>query len=398
MSPIRQFLSPLPGGRYQMTELAVDPTQGDWFNVFGSEDRQPGEWGHWTGRGMNWNQMCAGCHNTRVRKNYRHTTDSYETTMAEQGVGCEACHGPMENHAAWQRRHPGQKSGDPTLTRLTTNQMIHTCGQCHARRAELSDDFQAGRDFYDYYSLVIAGEGETYYPDGQIRDEDYEFTPFIGSRMAQAGVWCLDCHNPHTGKIRARDDSLCMRCHGPPLGTAPKIDGVKHSFHPAGKPGGACVDCHMPLTLYMARHWRRDHGYTIPDPLLTRQHGIPNACSRCHTNQTVDWAVEWTDKWYGARMNRPTRQRAQRVARGVAGQPEAAGALTAMTTRGTHRPCGGPWRCPRCVPGARRAMSLPRLWNGWATRRLWCGAKLSGRWNRLSRRGTPECKRLSRRF
>lgn len=331
VSPLKQFLVPAPGGRFQVTELAVDPSRGDWFDVYGDEDRQPGEWGHWSGRGMNWNQMCAGCHNTRVRKNYAAGSDSYATAMVERAVGCEACHGPMASHVAWQKRHPGQKTGDPTVVRFTTNQTLHTCGSCHARRAEISDDFQPGQHFFDYYSLMIAGEGETYYSDGQVRDEDYEFTAFLGSRMAAAGVWCLDCHNPHSGKIRSQDDSLCLRCHGPPLGTAPKIDAPRHSFHPAGKPGSRCVDCHMPQTLYMARHWRRDHGYTIPDPLLTQQHGIPNACNRCHATNSVAWALAYTEQWYGARMNRHTRERAQWLARGLAGHREVTDQLIAMT-------------------------------------------------------------------
>ena len=35
---------------------------------------------------------------------------------------------------------------------------------------------------------------ERWYPDGQIKDEDYEFASFLGSKMYQAGVTCLDCH------------------------------------------------------------------------------------------------------------------------------------------------------------------------------------------------------------
>ncbi|MBI4327770.1 MAG: ammonia-forming cytochrome c nitrite reductase subunit c552, partial [Chloroflexi bacterium] len=70
IEPLRQFLVPAAGGRFQVTEVAYDPGRDDWFDIFGEEDRKPGEWGHWTGRGMTWNMMCAGCHNTRVRKNY----------------------------------------------------------------------------------------------------------------------------------------------------------------------------------------------------------------------------------------------------------------------------------------------------------------------------------------
>src|SRR5437764_1151098 len=83
----------IPGGRLQTLEASYDPHKNQWFNVYGNEDRHFGEWGHWTGRGMNWNSMCASCHNTRVRKNYDEKSDSYQTTMAQLTVSCESCHG-----------------------------------------------------------------------------------------------------------------------------------------------------------------------------------------------------------------------------------------------------------------------------------------------------------------
>ena len=108
--PLRQFLTPAPGGRWQVHEAAYDPKSNQWFNIYGNEDRQPGEYGHWTGRGMNWNSRCASCHNTRLLKNYDEATDSYHTTMAEMGVGCEACHGPLQGHVDWRRAHPNSKA------------------------------------------------------------------------------------------------------------------------------------------------------------------------------------------------------------------------------------------------------------------------------------------------
>ena len=80
--PLRQFLTAGPGGRWQAQEVAYDPRLNQWFDVYGDEDRQPGEFGHWTGRGMNWNSRCAACHNTGLRKNYDEATDTYHTTMA----------------------------------------------------------------------------------------------------------------------------------------------------------------------------------------------------------------------------------------------------------------------------------------------------------------------------
>ncbi|HSI11347.1 MAG TPA: ammonia-forming cytochrome c nitrite reductase subunit c552 [Chthoniobacter sp.] len=328
VDPLRQFLVAAPGGRWQSTELAWDPHKAEWFDVYGNEDRVPGEWGHWTGRGMTWNQMCASCHNTRVRKNYDFASDSYHTTMAEMTVGCEACHGPMKAHTDWQKAYP-QKKGDPNLVKLSRDQMLDTCGMCHARRVELTGDFVPGEKFTDHFALSIPDESELFYPDGQVHDEDYELTSFLGSKMHAAGVRCMDCHDSHTSKNVVEGNALCMRCHGTPavvvpsVAVAPQIVDPDHSFHKTGTAGSRCVDCHMPQNTYMQRHARRDHGFTIPDPLLTKEHNVPNSCNRCHADKTADWALETTTKWYGEKMNRPTRARAQSVARARTGAPGA---------------------------------------------------------------------------
>ena len=370
VDPLRQMLVPKDGGRMQVTELAFDPKRSDWFDIFGNENRQPGEWGHWTGRGMNWNAMCAACHNTRLRKHYDESTDTYATTMAEMGVGCEACHGPMADHNAWQAKHPKQKN-DPTVHRLDRDQILSVCGSCHSRRAELTGEFVPGQSFSDHYALTIPDDTDLFYPDGQVRDEDYEFTAFLGSRMRAAGVRCVDCHEPHSSKTRLPGNSLCLTCHGAPVPPAPKIDPATHSHHkgvavanenphpgplPLGKGEGedralsaqqstnpsiqqsspACVDCHMPITTYMQRHGRHDHGFTIPDPLLTKQLAIPNACNRCHTNQTAEWSLAAVEKWYGPRMERPTRARAQVIARARAGDTNAAPDLLRLLNAETN--------------------------------------------------------------
>ena len=329
VEPLRQFLISAPGGRWQTAELSYDPRSNDWFNVFGNEDRKPGEWGHWTGRGMNWNMMCASCHNTRVRKNYRPQSDTYQTAMAEPSVGCEACHGPLRGHVDWQKKNRGTGVKDPTPYRHTRDQSLSTCASCHARRGEITGDFRPGDDFFAHFSLTIPDETDIFYPDGQVRDEDYEFTSFLGSRMHSAGVRCVDCHDPHSSKTILPGNLLCLRCHTAPvsplpsIAPAPPIVAAAHSHHDPDKPGGRCTDCHMPQTVYMQRHARHDHGFTIPDPLLTRELGIPNACNRCHADRSTDWAIAAVENWYGPRMNRHTRTRAQWIAAGRTNGPGA---------------------------------------------------------------------------
>jgi tetratricopeptide (TPR) repeat protein len=324
--PLRQYLVEGAGGRMQTLEVAFDPKRNEWFDVYGDEDRKPGEWGHWTGRGMGWNAMCANCHNTRLRKNYDEATDTYRTTMAEMSVGCESCHGPMKAHVEWRKQYPGSKEADPTLKKFTRDQVFDTCGSCHARRRELTGDFVPGDSFGQHFQLTTVDESDLYFPDGQIRDELYEYGSFHGSKMHTAGVRCADCHDPHAAKPRLLGNVLCLRCHTGAPGQipestviAPVIDPVAHSFHKADSTGAQCVNCHMPVTTYMQRHPRHDHSFPIPDPLLTKERGVPNACNKCHTDKDADWSLAATEKWWGEKMKRPSRERVQTVAAARAG-------------------------------------------------------------------------------
>ncbi len=329
-TPLRQYLTDIGDGRLQAMDTAWDPHQKDWFNVYGEEDRYAGEWGHWTGRGMNWNSMCAGCHNTRLRKNYDPLTDQYHTAMAEVSVGCESCHGPMKPHVQHYKDPSSFPKPSPApLSKRDASEILQTCGSCHSRRSELTGDFVPGESYLDHFSLVIPDASDLYYADGQVRDEDYVYTSFLSSKMHHAGVHCLDCHDPHSNEPILPGNALCMRCHSGGYPNATLVDPSKHMFHAPETPGGKCVDCHMPQTTYMQRHPRRDHGFTIPDPLLTKEIGVPNACNRCHEDQSTDWAITAVETWYGDRMERSTRERARWISHARQG------------IEGSHRPILG---------------------------------------------------------
>ena len=352
VSPLRQFLVAFPGGRLQALDTAYDCVSNQWFSVYGNEGRRPGEWGHWTGRGMNWNSMCAGCHNTGVRKKYSEALDAYATTMAERGVGCEACHGPLKAHNEWQQQFGKSGRKDPTLIKLNRSQVTDNCGFCHARRSDLTGEFRPGDPLLDHLSLELPGRSRLFYSDGQVREEDYEYAAFLGSRMHVRGVQCGDCHNPHSAKVLLPGNWLCMRCHNGTYPNAPVIEPTRHSHHKVfgydengavistdllryasenvKETGGECVNCHMPQTVYMQRHWRHNHGFTIPDPLLTKEAGIPNACNRCHREKDAEWALGYCNAWYDAKMERSSRQRTRTIELAIKNDPAAPAALLAV--------------------------------------------------------------------
>lgn len=111
---LEQPVVSLESGRLQALPLARDLSVSAWFDVFAGEERVEGDYGHWSGRGMNANSQCLSCHTTDYRKGYSSSSGSYASTWSEAGVGCEACHGPGKLHAA-QPQAPygpfGRRSG-----------------------------------------------------------------------------------------------------------------------------------------------------------------------------------------------------------------------------------------------------------------------------------------------
>ena len=277
VSPLVQYVVVLDG-HLQVAQQAKDSRDGSWFNVF-DDGRQPGEWGHWTGRGMNWDTMCAVCHNTGVTRDWSAKLDRFTTTWQEHGVGCGACHTEDAEHQS-----------QPLLSSAPFQ--MDTCLSCHARRTGIAP-LQPGVPFLDVALPAFPDLSEDWYADGQIHAEDFEASSFLLSQMANAGVTCLDCHDPHSGKPRAEGNALCLSCHsGGGRLPAPVIDASAHSQHEEGSAGNSCIACHMPTTTYMQRHARHDHGFLRPDPSLSRQLGTPLACDRCHQDKDAEWAAQ----------------------------------------------------------------------------------------------------------
>jgi predicted CXXCH cytochrome family protein len=334
IDPLQQYLIPFPGGRLQCLSVAWDTRARHWFFLYPGKDIPPTDWLHWTRQAQNWNTMCADCHSTAVRKRYDVPTDTFHTTWSEIMVGCEACHGPGSRHAAWADQPAmarPQVENFALLTRtsgLTNREVVDLCAPCHARRAQIADQGLPGTRLLDRYLPVLLTPG-TFWPDGQILDEDYEYHGFIQSKMFANNISCRDCHDVHKAKRRTDGNELCTRCH-----RADTYDTETHHFHKkiykgAPSAGALCTSCHMPGQYYMVVHFRLDHSLRVPRPDLSASIGTPNACSApaCHADKTVAWAVEKYDTWYG-KQRKP--HYGTVLAAGQAGRPEAGAALVQL--------------------------------------------------------------------
>ena len=329
IDPLQQYLIEFPDGRIQALSIAWDSRPKDqggqrWFHLYPNEEIKHDDVLHWTKLNQNWNFMCAECHSTGVRKNYDAVSDRFHTAWAEISIGCEACHGKGSRHVSWaysQRSwwpfgknsdplkglvvflnerdgvawHPDPKTGNPqrSVAPAQTRREVETCGLCHARRGQFSEDWIPGQPLSDTHVVSTLARG-LYHADGQMLDEVYNYGSFKQSKMFAAGVTCSDCHEPHAAKLRLEGDDVCLQCH-----VSEKYEVASHSHHGDVTPKVTCASCHMPVGTYMVIDKRHDHSLRIPRPDLSVKLGTPNTCNSCHADKSAQWAADAIEHWHG---------------------------------------------------------------------------------------------------
>ncbi|MGO9934254.1 MAG: multiheme c-type cytochrome [Steroidobacteraceae bacterium] len=321
--PLQQYLVAFPDGRMQALSIAWDArpsAQGGsrWYHLYPNDHINYRDPLHWTRLNQNWNWMCADCHTTKLERNYNAAANTYATTWQEINVACEACHGPGSNHVAWAKHEPGSRNlashglivalderRGVTWTKvaatgnaarsapLTSGRELAVCAQCHSRRAAFAPGMEHDGRLFDTHDIALLTE-RLYFADGQQRDEVYDLGSFLQSKMHAHGVTCSDCHDPHSGQLRAPGNAVCAQCH-----TAVKYDVPAHTLHATGSAGAECAACHMPTRNYMLIDPRHDHSIRIPRPDLSARLETPNSCTDCHKNRNAAWAAAVIEHAFG---------------------------------------------------------------------------------------------------
>jgi predicted CXXCH cytochrome family protein len=341
VAPLQQYLLETVGGRLQALGVAWDTEQQRWFNLYPGQSVDFKDPLHWSKPGQNANFMCVECHTTGFKRNFDAATNSFSSQWNSLGVGCQSCHGPASNHLVWnaeKNQRASQKNQGFEINLSTGDNLtqVDTCARCHSRRAPLADDSKPGQPLMDAY-LPSALPRELYELDGKIKGEVFEHGSFVQSRMFAKGVRCSNCHNPHSAGLRVQSNGLCLQCHNTSGQTAVvRIDGAgllpkdydspEHHHHRPGQPGSQCVDCHMPGKLFMVNDLRHDHSFSVPNPQLAKQTGMPDVCVGCHLKMPGAQLNQQFQTWYGDTQN-PTHDYARKLWQIRSAQPGAASSL-----------------------------------------------------------------------
>ena len=264
-----------------------------------------------------WNDNCVFCHNVAPNPGLDATNGRFETTTAELGVACEACHGPGAAHVAANadplRRLwlSARQAADPTIVnpaRLPPQRSAEVCGRCHGQRitADVAPFMAHGDPFVPGDELArtttplwrdtpLRGDRAAFAPrfwgDGTPRLTAYEYQGLLQSRCAREGqLTCTTCHGMHEGdprgQVRARfrgaaADGMCTQCH---TALADGAAAARHSRHAEGD-GVRCVSCHMPRIVYGVLDVHRSHRIEIPDAGAAAASARPDACGGCHVEK-----------------------------------------------------------------------------------------------------------------
>lgn len=174
---------------------------------------------------------CLRCHSTGPLR----LGEGLSLEPAENGIGCEACHGPGARHIA--------AGGDPRTignpARLNAVELNRFCGTCH-RRPPSPDDPADDR-------ISVSAKFDWSNP-WNVRQQPAYLSQSACFRASGGALSCLTCHNPHGAADLPPSayDNRCAGCHWK----------VQH----AAPVSGACVDCHMPRVTATAEmaftgHW-----------------------------------------------------------------------------------------------------------------------------------------------
>lgn len=311
---MQDFLTPFAGGRLQVLPIYWHATgSGEWvdYTTVKQGDLDPEHPFFWTNYARTFNKECVSCHVTGGSIGWNETRETFETRWAEPGVACEDCHGPGSRHA-----RNGTRETIVRPTGLSPDRAEAICAACHSPRAPWRSAFskearfRPGQRLDDVFEPLtpVMGPGELsgdFWIDGRPSVGSMESAALEQSACARrGGMTCFTCHTaPHGGgglselKPKARTNAVCLECHR-------KLEeaGARsaHTFHAEGAPGSSCVDCHMPKTLLGVLDPQADHSLDVPHPRNHREHGIPDACTACHSEKGVEWAIAELERRFPA--------------------------------------------------------------------------------------------------
>ncbi|MBI5928650.1 MAG: hypothetical protein HY862_05035 [Chloroflexi bacterium] len=203
----------------------------------------------WPDPAYDWNQNCAGCHTT----GFKLDTGKWE----DEGVQCEACHGPGLAHVE-AADHAGSRPSEEELQEVRDAIVVspdaQICGQCHSQGTEPENSLPYPVGYLPGETLVHEGvftltppeDHQVWWASGHGKQPNMQFNEWFNSAHAnsltnlkaseEAEDSCLECHSVD---YRQQQALLAKYAAGEIEGTPPEAITVETAQY-----GVTCVTCH----------------------------------------------------------------------------------------------------------------------------------------------------------
>jgi photosynthetic reaction center cytochrome c subunit len=183
-------------------------------------------------------EECLLCH-SGTALHIPGTLNQYRAPIfSAEGISCERCHGPVEQHLADPRA--GTIVNPAKLAPAARDSV---CEQCHlfgAARvpnpAKKLSDFVPGQSLENTYTVYISVPAGASAGDFKVISHVEQLALSNCARNSDGKLWCGTCHNPHAKPADSLQfyRSRCLSCHTSSLPAS----------HPPKE--SDCLQCHMP--------------------------------------------------------------------------------------------------------------------------------------------------------
>ena len=253
------------------------------------QDKEWRPYSVWSWKKKPYSVYCAGCHTTYI--------DPVRRTIGDDGIGCEACHGPGGLHA--------DAEGDPSVivnpSDLSIERYNMICATCHVRGMDKSGQYYypvgylPGEDLTEYYVPIEMKEGKTV--RGAIsrifRDWKNEKENSARARCEVCGIVGTD-----SPPKEVKDDIMefCFGCHN----FRAKMQ--LHTHHPSNV-SQTCSDCHIPRAKDLKEGGLKgdihSYSYFMVHNENCYDKEIEKACVKCHGSKpdALNWARDEILSW-----------------------------------------------------------------------------------------------------
>ena len=202
---------------------------------------------------------CLECHTT-YSESESYSSNAYNRGHLVLGVSCERCHGPGEDHAAYQRANPDAKEMPHILHpgALDPPRLIDLCAQCHSgvgNPLQRPFSFRPGERLSDYLEL------EAHEEQNRIGVHSTNQLPRLTKSKCfqqSKAMTCITCHDPHAlerGNL-ALFSGRCAACH------QTHVCGLSAELGDAMQSN--CIDCHMPRKQDLETEFETAEAFQFP--------------------------------------------------------------------------------------------------------------------------------------